>query len=44
MTKIKCEQHELGMKMLGRDDQTVQLRCLKCGHYLTHENHIRAKP
>jgi len=28
--KKDCRVHELGLKEYGRDDQTVQLMCLKC--------------
>ena len=31
MKAENCYPHELSMDMVGRDDQTVQLRCLKCG-------------
>jgi hypothetical protein len=26
----KCPPHRLGLKLWGRDDQTVQLKCLDC--------------
>ena len=27
----QCFPHRLGIKLWGRDDQTVQLKCLDCG-------------
>jgi Fe2+ or Zn2+ uptake regulation protein len=34
MSKV-CYPHELSYALYGRDDQTVQLKCLKCGKIIS---------